>query len=154
MVAALISNPSTQEAFSAREPVFVKWGKGKGIAMSIHFDVNVVFKSGIDKAGPGRSPESIRTEGSSLCRRDSGKIIIIYAMILVRHVTGSQVEDTANGSRMAWRDANVKPMTGPRLPFRYFLAILVEHRIEDIDGTSPDIGVLQVRVGIKFGAGE
>jgi hypothetical protein len=142
-----------QEALGAREPVFVKWGKGNGIPVVIHFDVHMAFKSGVNEPGPGRSREGIGIKGCSLCRRDSGEVIVIHTMVLVRDVTGSQVEYTPDSSGVARRNADVKPAAGPRFPFRDLLAIL-EHGIKDIDRAAPDMGALQVRVRIEFGTGE
>ena len=122
-------------------------------AMMIIVNWNVAFIAGFDNFGPVRLRKGFWIKRVADGARDGGEEVVVDAMVLVRDETSIEVKHATHGGRVLLRDTNVKPTASAWFPLGDFLAVL-EHRVEDVDRTAPDVGALEVVVVGKFHAGE
>lgn len=150
---ALSTDLGTEKALGSREPFVGERRERDRTPAMIVFNRDVAFVSGLNNFGPGGLGKSDRIKRVADGARDGGEEVVVDAMVLVRDETSIEVKHATHGGRVLLRDTNVKPTASAWFPLGDFLAVL-EHRVEDVDRTAPDVGALEVVVVGKFHAGE
>jgi hypothetical protein len=146
LVAVALWRLSVITPFFLGEPFVVERGKREGLAKPIDIVRRVTLDAGLQDGLPGCGAESLGWIDAG----NSGKLVIMYHMILWTSVTGGCIENKANGRGMLQTVSQKLTATGPWLPFWNLVSIL-EPGVETIYGATKGTQTSKMVVADKEG---